>query len=240
MNQHKMKVEIWSDIMCPFCYIGKRNFEAGLAQFSEREQIEVEWKSFQLDPTMEEVPKYQNDLYMYLADRKGFSYEQSKAMHMNLVQSAKSVGLEYKFDRALVTNSMKAHRIIQMAKTKGIGDEAEERFFRAYFTEGKNLNDLATLKGLGVEMGLTEEEVDEALTNSMYAEKVEGDSNEGAMLGVTGVPFFVVDRKYAVVGAQPVEAFLGTLEQAFEEYRNEKSARMSVQAGPSCDVDGIC
>ena len=128
MNQHKMKVEIWSDIMCPFCYIGKRNFEAGLAQFSEREQIEVEWKSFQLDPTMEEVPKYQDDLYMYLADRKGFSYEQSKAMHMNLVQSAKSVGLEYNFDRALVTNSMKAHRIIQMAKTKGLGDEAEERF----------------------------------------------------------------------------------------------------------------
>lgn len=210
-----MKIEIWSDIMCPFCYIGKRNFESALKQFAHAEDLVIEWKSFQLDPAMAEVPEYQDDLYRYLADRKGFSYEESKAMHDNVVQYAKSVGLEYNFDRALVTNSMKGHRIIQMAKMKGLGDEAEECLFRAYFTDGKNLNDIETLVDLGKEIGLTEGEVDEALTNPLYMEKAENDSKEGAMLGLTGVPFFVVDRKYAIVGAQPPAVMLQTLEKAF-------------------------
>lgn len=108
-NENKMKIEIWSDIMCPFCYIGKRNFETALSQFANKEFVEVEWKSFQLDPTMPEVPKYQDDMYMFVADRKSLSYEQSKKMHQDLAQYAKSVGLEYNFDKALVTNSLKAH-----------------------------------------------------------------------------------------------------------------------------------
>lgn len=120
-----MKIEIWSDIMCPFCYIGKRNFESALSQFVNKEQIEVEWKSFQLDPTIPEVPKYQDDMYMFVADRKGFSYEQSKKMHQDLIQYAKSVGLEYNFDKTLVTNSLKGHRLIQFAKTKGLSEKAE-------------------------------------------------------------------------------------------------------------------
>jgi protein disulfide-isomerase len=133
-------------------------------------------------------------------------------MHDNVVQYAKSVGLEYNFDRALVTNSMKGHRIIQMAKTRGLGDEAEECLFRAYFTDGKNLNDIQTLVDLGKEIGLNEGEVNEALTNPIYIEKVENDSKEGEMLGLTGVPFFVVDRKYVIVGAQLPAVILQTLE----------------------------
>ncbi len=153
--ENKLKIEIWSDIMCPFCYIGKRNFEAALAKFPHKEQIEVEWKSFQLDPTMPEVPRYQDDMYMFVADRKGMSYEQSKKMHQDLIQYAKSVGLEYNLDKSLVTNSMKGHRIIQFAKTKGLGEKAEETLFYAYFTQGKNLNDSITLIELGKEIGLT-------------------------------------------------------------------------------------
>jgi protein disulfide-isomerase len=122
-NGNKMKIEIWSDIMCPFCYIGKRNFETALSQFANKEQVEVEWKSFQLDPTIPEVPNYQEDMYMFVADRKGFNYEQSKKMHQDLVQYAKSVGLEYNFDKALVTNSLKGHRLIQFAKTKGLEEK---------------------------------------------------------------------------------------------------------------------
>ena len=202
--------------MCPFCYIGKRNFESALKQFAHAEDLVIEWKSFQLDPTMVEVPEYQDDLYRYLADRKGFSYEESKAMHDNVVQYAVSVGLECNFDRALVTNSMKGHRIIQLAKLKGLGDEAEERLFRAYFTDGKNLNDGQTLVDLGKEIGLLEEDVHEALTNPLYIEKAENDSKEGGMLGLTGVRFFVVDRKYGIVGAQPPAVILQTLEKAFE------------------------
>ncbi|SMP33730.1 DsbA family oxidoreductase [Chryseobacterium profundimaris] len=142
--ENKMKIEIWSDIMCPFCYIGKRNFEKALAQFPNEDLLEVEWKSFQLDPAMPEVPKYQDDMYIFVADRKGMTYEQSKARHQDLIQHAKSVGLEYNLDKALVTNSMKGHRIIQFSKTKGLGEKAEETFFYAYFTQGKNLNDQAT------------------------------------------------------------------------------------------------
>ena len=99
--KNKMKIEIWSDIMCPFCYIGKRNFQAALSQFANKEFVEVEWKSFQIDPTIPEVPKYQEDMYMFVAYRKGLSYEQSKKMHVDLIQYAKSVGLEYNFDKAL-------------------------------------------------------------------------------------------------------------------------------------------
>ena len=107
-----MKIEIWSDIMCPFCYIGKRNFETALSQFENKEQIEIEWKSFQLDPTIPEVPKYQDDMYMFVADRKGLSYEQSKKRHQDLIQYAKSAGLEYNLDIALVTNSLKGHCVV--------------------------------------------------------------------------------------------------------------------------------
>lgn len=216
--EKKMKIEIWSDIMCPFCYIGKRNFETALSQFANKEQIEIEWKSFQLDPTIPEVPKYQDDTYMFIAERKGFSYEQSKKMHEDLVQYAKSVGLEYNFDKTLITNSLKGHCLIQFAKTKGLGEQAEERLFYAYFTQGKNLSDVATLMELGKEIGLTEIEVNEALTNSWYAQKVESDSKEAQALGARGVPFFVINRKYAIVGAQQPSEMLKTLEKAFAEW----------------------
>jgi protein disulfide-isomerase len=235
----KMKVEIWSDIMCPFCYIGKRNFEKALSQFPNREQIEIEWKSFRLDPTIPEVPKYQDDMYKFVADRKGFSYEQSKKMHEDLVQYAKSVGLEYNFDKALVTNSLKGHRLIQFAKSKGLGDKAEERLFYAYFTQGKNLNDVGTLTELGKEIGLAENEVNEALTNPLYKEKVETEVREAQSLGARGVPFFVVNRKYGVAGAQQPNQFLRTLEKAFAEWQKE-NPKLEVVDGQVCTPEGEC
>lgn len=222
---NKMKIEIWSDILCPFCYIGKRNLEMALSQFANREQVEIEWKSFQLDPTIPEVPKYQNDMYMFLADRKGFSYEQSKKMHQDLVLFAKSVGLEYNFDQALPTNSLKGHRIIQFAKTKGLGDQAEDRLFYAFFTEGKNLSDVGTLIALGKEIGLAEVEVNEALTNPLYVQSVESDTREAQMLGARGVPFFVMNRTYGIAGAQPPSEILKTLEKAFAEWQENHSMR---------------
>lgn len=239
--KNKMKIEIWSDIMCPFCYIGKRNFETALSQFSNKEQIEVEWKSFQLDPTMPEVPKYQDDIYMFVADQKGMSYEQSKKVHQDLIQYAKSVGLKYNLDKARVTNSMKGHRIIQFAKTKGLGGKAEETLFFAYFTQGKNLNDNTTLMVLGKEIGLTETEVNEALTNSFYLQKVEDDSREAQTLGARGVPFFVVNRKYAIAGAQQPNEILQTLEKAFAEWQKENpQTKLETIQGESCTPNGEC
>jgi len=239
--ENKMKIEIWSDIMCPFCYIGKRNFEKALSQFPGKEFIEVEWKSFQLDPAMPEVPKYQEDMYMFVADRKGLSYEQSKTMHQDLIQYAQSVGLEYNLDRALVTNSMKGHRIIQFAKTKGLGEKAEEILFYAYFTQGKNLNDQATLIGLGKEIGLTESEVNTAFTDPVYAEQVEHDSREAQRLGATGVPFFVLNRKYAIAGAQQPNDILQTLERSFSEWQKDNpQTRLETIQGKSCSTEGEC
>lgn len=239
-NENKMKVEIWSDIMCPFCYIGKRNFETALSQFANKEFVEVEWKSFQLDPTMPEVPKYQEDMFMFVADRKGFSYDQSKKMHQDLIQYARSVGLEYNFDKALVTNSLKGHRLIQFAKTKGLGESAEERLFYAYFTEGKNLNEPNTLAALGKEIGLTESDVMKALSNAVYAQKVDSDSKEAQNLGARGVPFFVVNRRYGIAGAQQPNEILITLEKAFAEWKKENPGALKIQEGQSCSPGSDC
>lgn len=237
----KMRVEIWSDIMCPFCYIGKRNFEKALSQFSNSDKVEVEWKSFQLDPMMPEMPRYHNDVYSFLADRKGMSYEWSINAHLHVSEMARKAGLEYNFDKVRVTNSLKGHRIIQFAKTKGLGEKAEETFFHAYFTRGENLNDNETLVELGKEIGLTEEEAREALTNPLFAQKVEGDVREAQAIGVRGVPFFLVNRKYAVVGAQPPDVFREMLEKAFAEWQKENpQPRLEVVQGESCATDGDC
>jgi predicted DsbA family dithiol-disulfide isomerase len=217
---HKMKVEVWSDIMCPFCYIGKRNYESALGQFADRDRVEIVWKSFQLDPSIPEKTEEEN-VFRYLAQRKGISYEQSVQMHQGVVQTAKNAGLEYNFDKAVVANSFKAHRMIQLAKTKGLGDQAEERLFSAYFTEGKNFGNPEVLTALGKEIGLTEADVQEALTNETYAQKVKEDIQEAGRLGVNGVPFFVFDRKYAISGAQPPAIFLQALQQSFSEWQKD-------------------
>ena len=206
-----MKIEIWSDIMCPFCYIGKRQLETALEAFPGN-NFEIEWKSFQLDPTIE--PQSGKDVYTFLAERKGISVEQSIEMHKGVVERAKSVGLDYHFDKAIISNSLTAHRIIHLAKSKKLGDEMEEIFFKAYFTDGKDLNDAQTLIELGIKAGLNSNEVKEVVENeNLYLIDVKGDIREAQEIGVQGVPFFVFDRKYAVSGAQPVEAFVNTIKE---------------------------
>ena len=223
-SEPKMKVEVWSDIMCPFCYIGKRNYETALKEFGDHNQVEIEWHSFQLDPTIPVKSDKKVNVYQYLAEKKGMSYEHSAKLHEKLIQTARVAGLEYNFDRAIVANSFDAHKMIQLAKTKGLGDAAEERLFRAYFTEGKDFGDTETLVSLGKEIGLDEEEIRAALESDDYAYLVEQDFQEANEIGVTGVPFFVFNRKYAISGAQPPEYFLQTLEKSFGEWAIEKAA----------------
>lgn len=240
-DTNKMKVEVWSDIMCPFCYIGKRHYEAALKQFADSNRIEIEWKSFQLDPSIPKNPENKNNVYKYLADRKGMSEAQSRKMHEQVVAMAKQAGLNYNFDKAVVANSFDAHRMIQLAKTKGLGDAAEERLFRAYFMEGMDFGDAATLVKIGQEIGLQAADIEAALVSEEYAKKVNADVAEAAQLGIQGVPFFVFNRKYAVSGAQPIEAFLQTLQKSFAEWEkaNPKSA-FEVIEGPVCKPDGKC
>jgi len=200
-----MKIEIWSDIMCPFCYIGKRKFEAALAKFEHKEEVEIVWKSFQLNPDMKTDPK--KNINQYLAEIKGWSLDQAKEMNDRVTGIAKAVGLQYDFDKAIVANSFDAHRLIQFAKSEGKGDAAEERLFKAYFTEGKNISDHSILIHLASEIGLDTTEVKNMLDSTNYANEVNNDIREALEIGVRGVPFFLIDRKYAVSGAQESEIF---------------------------------
>lgn len=241
MVQSKMQIEIWSDVMCPFCYIGKRHFEAAMRKFSGRDRIEVIWKSFQLDPSIPEETNPNLTATQYLASRKGIGEQQVKMLHQQVEQMARTAGLEYHLDNTAVYNSFKVHRLIQLAKTKGLGDAAEEAFFRAHFTENKNLADLPVLTEIGKRIGLKEAEVQEALQNDLYADKVRQDIQEAGAIGVNGVPFFVFNRKYAISGAQPAEAFLQTLEKTFAEWKKDHpEATLEVSQGAVCTPNGEC
>ncbi|MBN8695415.1 MAG: DsbA family oxidoreductase [Bacteroidetes bacterium] len=210
-----MKIEIWSDIMCPFCYIGKRRLETALAKFENKEHVEIIWKSYMLNPTMKTDTG--KNINRYLAEIKGWSIEQAKEMNTHVTNMAKEVGLTYDFDKAIVANSLKAHCLIQLAKTKNKGNEIEEHLFKAYFTEGKNVDDEKTLVELGKEIGLEESEVRLALRDLNYLSEVDKDIREAQQIGVRGVPFFVIDRKYGISGAQPESIFTETLAKAWAE-----------------------
>ncbi len=210
-----MKVEIWSDVMCPFCYIGKRKFENALAQFPQKDKVEVVWKSFQLNPDLVTDPS--KNTIEHLAEVKGWSLTQAKEMSDHVSGLAEKVGLKYDFDKAVVANSFDAHRFSCFAKHKGLQDAAEERLFKAYFTEGKNTADHETLIQLGVEIGLKAEELREMLNSNAYADEVSQDIYEAQQVGVRGVPFFVLGQKYAISGAQETPLFLEALNKTWEE-----------------------
>lgn len=210
-----MKIEIWSDVMCPFCYIGKRHFEKALAQFEHGDTVQIEWRSFQLDPDLQAQPG--KTVYAYLAERKGMSIEQSKQMHANVVAMAARAGLRYDFDRAVIGNSFDAHRLSHLAAQHGKQDAFEERMFAAYFTEGEDIANHETLIRLGTSCGLDEAEMRAVLNSDTYADAVRNDQEEAYKVGARGVPFFVIDRRYAVSGAQPAESFLQALQQAWTE-----------------------
>lgn len=213
-----MKIEIWSDILCPFCYIGKRHLEQALESFPDM-PVQLEWKSFQLDPHV--VPQPDKNVYQYLAERKGISLAESEQMHQAVTERAAEAGLEYHFEKTKVTNSRTAHRLIQLAKTKGLANELEESFFRAYFTEGKDLNDETTLMALCVESGLNPLDVKEVLQlKDTFSAEVIRDVQEAQAIGVRGVPFFVFDRKYAISGAQPIEHFIETIQAVLNQETN--------------------
>ena len=215
--QNTFKIEIWSDILCPFCYIGKRKLEKALETFAGKEFIEIDWRSYQLDPDAIEQPN--TDVYDYLAQRKGLTREASIKMHEQVANTAKQEGLDYNFEKAIIANSYNAHRFIHLAKKYNLGNEAEENIFKAYFTEGKNIADEATLVVIGKEIGLKEEEIKEVLNSDKFANEVKADIEEAQNIGVRGVPFFVMDRAYAVSGAQPVEVFTETLQKSFEAWK---------------------
>jgi predicted DsbA family dithiol-disulfide isomerase len=230
-----MKVEIWSDVVCPFCYIGKRKFEKALEGFEAKDKVEIEWRSFQLDPDNEYVPG--QSVHEYLGKRKGASATEGKRMNDAMAAMAKEVGLEYNFDKAIINNTFNAHRLLHFAKEKGLQTEMKERLFRAYYTEGKNIGDIDTLAQLGEEVGLQAEAIKAVLQSDKYAQDVLQDQYKAQQLGIHGVPFYVFNNKYGVSGAQPSEIFAQVLEKVWEE---EKPVLVTEQGEGFCTVDGFC
>ena len=214
-----MKIEIWSDVMCPFCYIGKRNFEAALANFPEKDNVEIVWKSFQLSPGMKTDAT--KNIHQYLAEHKGISIEEAKRMNDYVTNMAATVGLVYNFDKAIVANSFNAHRLTHFAKEYGKQSEAEEALFKAYFTDGKNIDDYNALIELGREIGLDTNALKIALDTGLFADDVRLDIYEAQQVGARGVPFFVFNNKHGISGAQDISLFSEVLEKSYTEWKAE-------------------
>lgn len=210
-----MKVEIWSDYVCPFCYIGKRRFEAALEQFPNRDAVEVIYKSFELDPNAKTDGN--PNVHDMLAAKYGMSREQAIANTQQITEQARTIGLDYKLAEAIQTNTFDAHRLTHFAATKGKMAEMTERLLKAHFTDTQHVGDHETLANIAAEVGLVKAEVLQVLQNGQYADEVRADEQEASTLGVRGVPFFVVNRKYALSGAQPSELFLQALQKAWDE-----------------------
>lgn len=234
-----MKVDIWSDVRCPFCYIGKRKFEKALDQFPQRDRVEVEWHSFELDPGMKTDTN--TNVFDYLAKRKNISRESSVKLHETVAEMATATGLEYNFDKAVIANSFDAHRLVQLAKRFGLGDAAEERLFKAYFTEGKDISDHLTLIILGDEIGLDGKLVKQMLDGDDLADEVRYEERQANEIGINGVPFFIINDKYAVTGAQQPQVFLNALNRGWQDYVKENPETTDVLAnGETCSPDSNC
>jgi predicted DsbA family dithiol-disulfide isomerase len=204
-----VKVEIWSDVVCPWCYIGKRRFERALQQFDRAGEVEVEWKSFELDPN---APAHRGPTLEHLARKYGMSVDDARRMHERMTALAAAEGLEYHLDETQGGNTFDAHRLLQLAKERGLGDAMKERLMLAYFTETEPIGEREVLARLGEELGLAD--AGEVLDSDQYAAAVRRDEHEARLLGISAVPFFVVDRYYGIEGAQPPEAILETLTRA--------------------------
>ncbi len=207
-----LTVEIWSDVVCPWCYVGKRRFEAALALFDH--PVEVTWRSFELDPSApreRELPAAE-----HLAEKYGMSVEQAEASQAQLTELAAAEGLEYHLDRTRGGNSFDAHRMIHLAAAHDLQDAAKERLMRAYFTEAEPIGEPETLVRLMADIGIDEDEARAVLDGDAYADAVRADEEIAQRIGIQGVPFFVLNRRYGVSGAHPPEALLEALRKSEE------------------------
>ncbi|MCM3741300.1 DsbA family oxidoreductase [Oceanobacillus luteolus] len=210
-----MKITIWSDFMCPFCYIGEAHLEKALEEFEHADKVEIEYKSFLLSPEAAHNP--QKDYYETFADMKGIPVDQAKGMFENVVNMAKDADLVIDYDTAKFASTIPAHHVFQYAKEQGKGNEFFKRFYKAHFTEGELLSDTDTIGRLAEEVGIDKYAALGSTQNQSYTQKVNQDIQEASQIGVQGVPFYVFNNKYAVSGAQPVAQFKQVLEQVWQE-----------------------
>ena len=217
-----MKIEVWSDYVCPFCYIGKRRLEEALTQFPNSDLVEVEYKSYELDPN---APKDSDkSIHESLAQKYGMSIDEAKQANENVTKQAATVGLTYNFDDMKPTNTFDAHRLTKFAKAFGKDRELTEKLLAGYFTESKNLGDDESLATIAESVGIDRQDALKVLHDkNAYANDVRIDQGVAKQYGISGVPFFVINQKYAISGAQPTETFLNALEKVWQEENPTKS-----------------
>lgn len=233
-----MRVDIWSDVVCPWCYIGKRRFEAALVNFAHRNEIELVWRSFELDPSAPPSPERPGDYIEHLARKYGTTTDQAQMMIDRVSSAAAEEGLDFRFDIARRGNTFDAHRLLQLALHKELQDRLKERLDHATFTEGLPVSDHQALTHVASEVGLDEIEVKEVLTSDMYADAVREDEARARAYGISAVPFFVIDGKYGIVGAQPADVIGAALERAWSE-RSPLTVVGEGSAAEAC-ADGSC
>ncbi|ALP39171.1 disulfide bond formation protein DsbA (plasmid) [Paenibacillus sp. IHB B 3084] len=230
-----MNIEVWSDYMCPFCYIGKRRLEQVVKQFPHHDEVQLTFKSFELNP--DAVKDSGKTINEELSAKYGVSLQEAQAMNDRMNENARTAGLQYNIHAMVPTNSLDAHRLTLWAQTQGKMLELSERLFQAVFIEGKHTGDHEVLTALAAEVGLDRDEAAAVLASDRFTDEVRADEAEGAELGVRGVPFFVFDRKFAVSGAQPDEVFHDALQKAWDE----RSPFTMVSASSSADdAGGVC
>jgi predicted DsbA family dithiol-disulfide isomerase len=209
-----MQIEIWSDIACPWCYVGKRGFEAALDAFEHRHEVTVTWRSFELNPS---APRERGvDSAGHLAEKYGMTREQAQASQQTLADVAAADGLDMRFDLARGGNTFDGHRLVHLAHAHGRQDAMQERLMRAYFTEGELIADTATLARLALDVDLPQDEVTEVLATDRYGAEVRDDERSAASLGIHAVPFIAVDRRIGAAGARPPEALGELLRRGWE------------------------
>ena len=233
-----MKVEIWSDIFCPFCYIGKRRFENALKNFSDKDDVEVIYRSFELNP---DAPKINsNSIHEAIADKYGMSVEEAKVNNDGIVRQAAALGLEYNFDTLILTNSLDAHRLIHFAKYFNKMQEMTEALFKAYFTESKNISDIDALGDIADGIGLDKKEAIEFLNSDKYKNEVREDELLARKYGITSVPTFIFNDKFKVTGAQSEDIFLLALNKVLEDDKALLDLKDKSNEGKNVCIDGEC
>lgn len=214
-TEKKVRVEVWSDVVCPWCYIGKRRLERALESFEHAEDVEVVWRSYQLDPAFPRGER--RPTLDVLMAKTGATRERAREMNAHVSGLAEQEGLAYRLDDSVMVNTLDAHRLSHLAAARGLGGAAHERLMRAQLVDNEILDDPDTLVRAGTDIGLDEGEIRAVLAGDAYRAEVEADIREARRLGADGVPFFVLNRAYGVSGAQPAEAFLGALRQVHDE-----------------------
>ncbi|MDQ1358144.1 MAG: hypothetical protein QOG44_2517 [Acidimicrobiaceae bacterium] len=231
-----VKVEIWSDVVCPWCYIGKRHLEQALDKFAHKDEVEIVWRAFELDPG---APKLRDTSQTYaerIAKKYGTPTEVAQQRMDQMVQTAARDGLEFRFDRVQPGNTFDAHRLIHLGHERGVQDAVKERLLRAYMTEGQPISDRDVLVTLAAEAGLDAQEARAVLDSERYTAEVRQDEATARELGISGVPFFVLGGRIGVSGAQPADVLLGALDKAWSDHH--KPALETYAEGAACGPDG--